>query len=99
MRRDVRFDAKVFSVDAVKRSAYRFLDRFVADITIADDVIDCQLRFGSGKSDVSVDNCVDDFKKEVLDQDLRERIKTETESVRNLILAHAFSRVDVARDE
>lgn len=32
------------------------------------------------------------LKKEALDQTLRTRIKKETEQVRNLILAHAFSK-------
>jgi His-Xaa-Ser system protein HxsD len=35
---------------------------------------------------------IQDFRKEVLDQHLRARIAKETESIRHLILAHAFSR-------
>ena len=35
---------------------------------------------------------LDDFQTEVLDQNLREKIKLETAPTRNLILAHAFSR-------
>jgi len=35
---------------------------------------------------------LENFKRELLDQQLRKQIKEETEPVRNLILAYAFSR-------
>jgi His-Xaa-Ser system protein HxsD len=42
---------------------------------------------------------VESFKKEVLDQDLRLKLKAETEPIRNLILAHAFSKTGLIADE
>ena len=53
----------------------------------------------SPRSDDSFAKLIDDFKKEVLDQDLREKLKVETEPVRNLILAHAFSKTGIISHE
>ena len=88
----VVFDLNAFSVNAVKSAAYRYLHLFTADITVAEAHIQCALQFASTLSPDKTEQIVNEFKKEVLDQDLRERLKTETETVRNLILAHAFSK-------
>ena len=98
MKVDVTFDSAVFCVDAVKTACYRFLDRFTSDIELREGKIVCHLDFGdklAGSPDAQVDN----FKKEVLDQDLRLRLKAETEPIRNLILAHAFSKTGLIADE
>jgi len=42
---------------------------------------------------------VHDFKKEVLDQHLREKIKAETDDIRNLILSVAFSSTGLQKVE
>jgi His-Xaa-Ser system protein HxsD len=93
------FDRHTYSLTAVKKAAYKYLDRFSADITIEDKKITCILRFtSSGDSDARA-RLVEDFRKEVLDQDLRETIKAETEAVRNLILAYAFSQTAILSNE
>jgi His-Xaa-Ser system protein HxsD len=38
-----------------------------------------------------------DFKRELIDQELRMKIKSETEAVRNLVLAYTFSRTGLQR--
>ena len=95
----VNFDSHVFSLVAVKKAAYKYIDSFSADINIKDDEVRCVLNFTSPISDESFARLVDEFKKEVLDQDLREKLKVETEPVRNLILAHAFSKTGIVSNE
>lgn len=95
----VIFDRKVFTLMAVKKAAYRHLRVFSAAIDMQGDQITCQLVFSSPVSDEDGHRLVEDFKKEVLDQDLRERLKSETEAVRNVILAHAFSKTGLITDE
>ena len=95
----VNFDSQVFSLKAVKKAAYKYIDSFSADISVKDDEVRCVLNFTSPRSDESCARLVDDFKKEVLDQDLREKLKAETELVRNLILAHAFSKTGIVSNE
>ena len=42
---------------------------------------------------------IENLKKEVLDQELRHKLKAETEPVRNLIFAHAFSKTGLIAGE
>jgi len=99
MKIDVTFDLAVFSLDAVKTACYKFLDRFTSDIELCDGRIICHLTFDDKSSEVQISANVDNLKKEALDQDLRLKLKTETEPIRNLILAHAFSKTGLIADE
>jgi His-Xaa-Ser system protein HxsD len=92
----VTFDVDVYSVAAVKKAAYRYLHAFSAEISTEGSNIKCGMSFLSELSAESIASIIADFKKEVLDQDLRESLKRETEQVRNLILAHAFSRTGIS---
>ena len=85
------FPLSGYSIDAIQRAAYKFTDRFAIEITRECDYLSCQLDFEPGIP--NVDEVVRLFKTEALDQTLRERIRSETEGVRNLILAVAFSQV------
>ena len=92
---DINFDDRVFSLDSVKKAAYRFIDKFSIDIKLAENQIHCVLTFSQNISPEGAAFLLDDFKREVLDQDLRATIASETEGVRNLVLAHAFSRTSL----
>jgi His-Xaa-Ser system protein HxsD len=92
---DINFDDRVFSLDSVKKAAYRFIDKFSIDIKLAENQISCTLTFSQNISPEGASFLLEDFKKEVLDQDLRATIASETEGVRNLVLAHAFSRTSL----
>jgi His-Xaa-Ser system protein HxsD len=93
------FDSKVFSLTVIKEAAYRYLNVFAVDITAAGDQIQCVLNFISPVSDEKCRQMVNDFKTEVLDQDLRQKLRAETEAVRNVILAHAFSKTGLISNE
>lgn len=93
------FDAAIYTTDDVLKAAYRFLDRFTADITVDGSQIKCSLNAALGSTDRDIQTWLEDFKKEVLDQHLRSKISEETQGVRNLILAHAFSKTGFADNE
>ena len=95
----ITFDATVYSVDAIKKAAYRSINRFAVNIIKEGNEIQCSLTFKESATEPQVKIYLDEFKKEVLDQDLRESIKKETEGVRNLILAHTFSKTGLIKDE
>jgi len=94
----LRFDKFVFSLPAVKKAAYKFLNAFTADINLDQDEIICTLTFTPPLNEELTSRLIEDFKKEVLDQDLREQIRSETEPIRKLIFALAFSKTGIARD-
>jgi len=98
MTTEVKFDLAVFSVDAVKAACYRFMDRFSPSIELRDGAICCLLQYDSKLAEASVLE-IENLKKEVLDQELRLKVKNETEPIRNLILAHAFSKTGLIADE
>lgn len=97
IERELEFDSAAYSVDAVQRAAYRFSDRLSATVATGDP-IRCVL-FLETKDGLEVEQLLAEFRKEVLDQVLRERIRRETEQVRNVILAHAFSNTGLIDDE
>lgn len=86
------FDGQIYSVDTIQKSGYRFIDRLSVDIRKSGSDILCVVTLDHRLGDASAESCIQDFKKEVLDQHLRAKIREETEPVRNLILAYAFSK-------
>jgi His-Xaa-Ser system protein HxsD len=89
---EVRFAAATTSVDAIQRAAYRFSDRLSCELLPGADEHVCVVR-SRGNADIGEE--VESFRVEVLDQTLRERIRAETEPIRTMILAQAFSRTGV----
>lgn len=95
----VTFDQKVYSLNVVKKALYRHLQAFTSDISIADEQIHCLLTFASPMTEKEGLQLANELKKEVLDQDLRKRLQAETEAVRNVILAHTFSKTGLIKNE
>jgi His-Xaa-Ser system protein HxsD len=88
--RELTFERDSHSADAIQRAAYRLSDRLSIDLSSSEQIFTCTTHVETDDADLA-DSIVTDFRKEVLDQVLRERIREETEGVRNLILALAFS--------
>lgn len=78
------------SADALQRALYRIADEGTWDVTNDDTNWAVTL---VPKEDVDIAELEADFKKHVVDYGLREKIRNETEQVRSLLLAHAFSAV------
>jgi His-Xaa-Ser system protein HxsD len=95
--RTVSFDRSGHSLDAVQRAAYRLSDRLSAEIAEADGKVEATLHIADPEADA--DAVLADFRNEVLDQVLRERIRAETEDVRKLVLALAFSQTGLAETD
>lgn len=92
----VDFDAKVYSVQAVKEAAYRFCDRLIVAIEMAPgDRIRCRIESLKRLPPEALDALVASFQIEVLDNDLRGTLRHETEPLRNFILSLAFSKADL----
>lgn len=88
--RSLSFDNAAHSLDAVQRAAYRFSDRISCDIHESPGAIEVAIHLSEGAGEPEA--VLADFRNEVLDQVLRERIRSETADVRNLALALAFSK-------
>ncbi|WP_429548806.1 His-Xaa-Ser system protein HxsD [Paraburkholderia youngii] len=88
--REIEFDRQVYGIDVIQRAAYRFIDRAAVNFQITDTQVLCEVSVDARVG--AIDDLVREFQKEVLDQHLRLKIAIETESIRHLILAHAFSK-------
>ena len=89
------FDLEVYPLEILKKAGYRYIDKFSINFEIKNNRALCLLTFPDKTTKNQANYYLDQFRKEVLDQDLRNQIKNETEAVRNLILAHAFSKTDL----
>jgi len=98
MERKLIISKNIYSLTTLKKAAYRYINIFSINFLEEDEAYTCILTFSEKCTDLKADYYSDDFKKEILDQDLREIIKAETEPTRNLILAHAFSKTGLVEN-
>jgi His-Xaa-Ser system protein HxsD len=98
--RTLVFSSQVYSVETIKKAAYRCSDVLSVDINPRPSEIECVLHFLSEpKEEEQVHRIVTAFRNEVLDQDLRSVIAKETEATRNAVLAFALSKTGLQGGE
>ena len=93
----VRFDHTIYRLIAVKKAAYKYGGFFSILIEESEHSTVVSL-----KPSVTCQNpgeAAGQFCNEVLDQELREEIAAETRGVRDLLLAHAFSKTSLIESE
>jgi len=96
-RAECVLDARAYSLAALKKAAYRLAGRCTVIFGRSDsETVEVTIVADPG-TDLTA--CVRAFIDEALDQDLRERISTQTASLRDLILAHAFSRTALVKGD
>ena len=85
----LELDASIYPIDVIEATSYRFIDRLSVVTYLHGDkhVLDVTCDEGGNEEQL-----IQLFKKELTDQKLRKQIRTETEQVRNLVIAYAFSR-------
>lgn len=95
---ETTIDLRTYRLTAIKKAAYRLANRCTAILGAASgDTLPVTFRFRPGTSETSAIEVVRAFFEELLDQDLREQVAEETAPMRTLILAQAFSKVDLIR--
>lgn len=92
----VSFDQCTMSLDALQRAAYALADIMTVDITAVGDRYLCTLYPRQRRGDPA--ELPHRFRNEAIDQTLRLRIGEQTEPLRNLIFALAFSRTGLSED-
>lgn len=96
---EIIFDANIYSIQTIKKAAYRNINNFSLDLKTTGNQVICNLIFKKKYDQEEIDKFVNKFRDDLLDQDLRETIKNETEGIRNLILAHTFSKTGLIKNE
>ena len=91
------FDQATVGLDALQRSAYAMAAEMTVDIRASGGDYTCTLFPRKGNADA--DELRHRFRAEVNDQILRARIAKETEPLRNLVFALAFSQTGLIEAE
>lgn len=87
-----------YSLSAVQNAGYRLARRCALAIdAVGPDAIVLALLVPAGTTDDAAREMTAEFYRHLADQQLREKVREETQGVRELILAHAFSRTDLVR--
>lgn len=92
-------DLRVYRLTAVKKAAYRVADRCTVALgePSGHSLSVSFLPRATTPDPTVLDEAIRVFFEELLDQELREQVAEDTASLRTLILAQAFSKVDVIR--
>jgi len=89
-----------YTVSAVQNAGYRLATLCtVAVDAVTPESIEVALLAPVETSDDLEYRLTAEFYRHLTDEQLRERIREETQGIRELILAHAFSRTDLVRRE
>jgi His-Xaa-Ser system protein HxsD len=86
---DYIFDLSVYRLAAIKKATYLFMGQFNVELQVNGNVA-C-VRLTKKQSPAGPDLDPASLTNAVIDQELRETIAQETEAIRNVILAQAFS--------
>jgi His-Xaa-Ser system protein HxsD len=86
----IELPATGFSFEAAKRAAYDLMARVDVSFTEHDQSLSCEL--SPVRADVDMDSAARDFRRAVLDHELRLSIERQTEPLRTAILGLAFSK-------
>jgi His-Xaa-Ser system protein HxsD len=86
------FAQRFYDAEVIQKAAYRGQSAFTLDMKIQGDDLVCTLLCNITTSSETFTKAVEDFKKDVLDYQLRSKLQAQTTAVRNLILGVAFSQ-------
>lgn len=96
---NINFDKTAYSIEAVQKATYRAINAMSVLIETDDNYIKCNFESSNGVSQERFELAIHEFKKDLIDEELRIKIKKETQDIRNLILGLAFSRTSLQSDE
>lgn len=86
------FNERFYDVQPLQKAAYRSMNSVTVDIKSVDGQFICTLSPNIGTDEPSFLSAVQEFKKDVLDYQLRHKLNAETLPIKNLILGLAFSK-------
>ena len=85
--------AEFYSRAAIIEASYRFTDRCYVNLVAADKRI-VEIRILPKQDGMNLDILAKDFLNELIDQQLRHRIRCETEEIQKTIIKEAFEPLD-----
>ncbi len=86
------FDEGIYDAPVLQKAAYRSMNSLTVDIATDEGQFICVMSSNIGVDESSFLSAVQEFKKDVLDYQLRHQLSAETQPIKNLILGLAFSK-------
>lgn len=86
------FDERLYDVQVLHKAAYRSMNFLTADISVDGGQFICELSSNIGVDEATFLSAIQEFKKDVVDYQLRHQLSGETQPIKNLILGLAFSK-------
>ena len=86
------FDERLYEASVLQKAAYRSMNSLTVDLATDEGQFVCALSSNIGVDESSFLSAVQEFKKDVLDYQLRHQLSIETQPIKNLILGLAFSK-------
>ncbi|POA47179.1 His-Xaa-Ser system protein HsxD [Pseudomonas sp. MPR-ANC1] len=86
------FDEQLYDAQTLQKAAYRAMNSLTADIARSEGKLSCVLSSNIGIDEPSFLLATQEFKKDVVDYQLRLRLDAETLQIKNLILGLTFSK-------
>ena len=93
----LELDSTIYDIEAVQSALYRGSAFLNGQIATDGDKIVCSLFQNAKISDDDYAKAIEDFRKDLVDEQLRLKIGQKTEAVRNLILGVAFSNTGLSQ--
>ncbi|MCL6704625.1 His-Xaa-Ser system protein HxsD [Pseudomonas sp. T1.Ur] len=93
------FDSQLYGAEAIQKAAYRAMHAFTLDLKVDGDNMLCKLVGNITTEHAAFERAVEEFRKDVLDYQLRAQLQAETAPIRNLIIGLAFSNARLNQSE
>lgn len=93
------FDSQLYGAEAIQKAAYRAMHAFTLDLKVDGDNMLCKLVGNITTEHAAFERAVEEFRKDVLDYQLRAQLQAETAPIRNLIIGLAFSNARLKPSE
>ncbi|WXL24650.1 His-Xaa-Ser system protein HxsD [Ectopseudomonas mendocina] len=85
------FDEKLYNPESIQKAAYRGQHAFTLSLCAQGGALTCELLANITTSEEAFRVAVEEFRKDVLDYQLRIKLQEQTANIRNMILGVAFS--------
>lgn len=90
----INLDPRIYSLETIFRSCYLFTDRCYIFIS-NDEASILKIYFSKKVKDCNLQNIIGEFSNELINQQVRLQIASETKIIRELIVAQAFAEADL----
>lgn len=85
---------KIYDINAILKAAYKFTDTCYVHVdSISEGILGVYFK-ARDRKDASLENIVNDFCNELIDQQIRVNLEKEYSSIRDQIVKKAFSPID-----